>query len=157
MSHLPAFANFESIRKARKAEYTMATEYGGYERAGKGGVATEGEMENKFASYGLNDPDPEKTEQMKEYMRNIERQKAEVMGHDTGQPGQKEGFMQKLRRGSKDRIDAFNERRRSSATSDAARRSSATKPSAEPENRDIHVVQEGADPNAPTLVVKEKE
>lgn len=136
----------------------MASEYGGYERAGKGGVATEGEMDNKFATYRLNDPDPEKTEAMKEHMRNIERQKAEVMGHDAGPTaGGKEGFMQKLRRGSKDRIDAFNERRRSSATSESARRSSATKPSAEPERRDIHVVQEDADPNAPALVLKGKE
>ena len=112
-------------------------------------------MEDKFATYDLaNNPNREESEKMKEHIREIERKKVELLGPDHGRTEEKEktSFMQKLRRGSRD-----SEGRRASKDGDGdRRRSSATKPSAEPDRGQVHVVQHtGTD--APPLVVKDKE
>ena len=55
-----------------------SSDYGPYERSGRGSVSTEGELSNRFATYELNDPNPEQTAAMKEKIRLLEAEKAKV-------------------------------------------------------------------------------
>lgn len=77
---------------------TGSTEdYGAYERAGRGLTATDGELENKFTTYDLNDPNPQQTEEKKEEIRRIEALKANEYGlRPEEQAKQKKSFLEKI-------------------------------------------------------------
>lgn len=162
-----------SGEERRVSQTPNPDDFGGYERAGKGGIATEGELENKFATYEVHDANPEQTEAMKERIKEIEEQKAALGVEDQEKPGEKKGLLAKLGIGkSKDKSKGEGSSPRASedVSSSAGQRElteeektglpvgntdmSQKGTAADP--HDEHLFIHGGDPNAPTLVVREK-
>lgn len=137
----------------RKAEAESSTgDYGAYERAGQGGVATEGELENKFATYEFNDPNRERTLEMEQRIQQIEQEKAEMLGDDAEQPQEKEGILQKVLSKIKgDDEEKQTSKEESTAAAEEERAPSPVSP-IRPEE-EIVLVNSASSPDAPQLVV----
>ena len=145
-----------------------AAEIGPYERSGKGNAATEQELEGKFATYGVHDENPERTQQQMEKIRKLEHEKARYkQEQEQAAPPKKEGFLHKILHPHRHKKEEENQAPASSASRSAAteqsaettqtgsaRGSSLTEGLPKDEQGNIIIQKEGADPNAPHLSVK---
>ena len=125
-----------------------STQVGAYEHSGRGGVTSDEELESKFATYGVNDPNPERTEEMKERIRKLEEEKAESGQEDLPPPKEKESLLHRV-------LHPFSHGDKSEAAAGATGVAATDRPSSTrgPADEDTTVVNEGT-VNEPIYVAR---